>query len=537
MRGVAIDGFRAISKWPGILAALGALLIALYFGCIQKESAVGGLTLLRILDGCCASLSTGWRGTGSALQAPSRGEASHRRSLANTLFIFAISLVGVAIVLDIWWLALVGTVLAGISSLMKPIFWLAALFFALPFDFAFAVPLFPDRAIGIIEFVLLGALLSTVANRLLWLSEAVRHTESTSCKRNQCTITTIVMILCGWALLAAIAAPYRAVALREWRSIFMTALILFLLLSLLNRSASRRQENQRLLFGSWLVGATVVALVAIGQFAFGTMTISAEGVDRVRAFYASPNNLALYLERTFMVAAALALFAPNRRTRIPAIVAVVVQGLALILTFSKGALFVGVPAGLGVLLIGGLWMLGRQARSTRVLWGLAAPAGVGMLLLIPFLNTPRFQQLLDITQGTGYLRLQLWRSAWQMALDHWALGVGPDNFLYIYRSEYILPTAWQEPNLNHPHNALLDWWTRLGLPGLLLGVAFWWRGLSDLVRTLVHRVEEPGRAARLLGVTAAAVAALAHGLVDVSYALPDLMLVWVLLFDAADLKQ
>lgn len=60
-----------------------------------------------------------------------------------------------------------------------------------------------------------------------------------------------------------------------------------------------------------------------------------------------------------------------------------------------------------------------------------------------------------------------------MALDHPLLGVGPDNFLYAYRSGYLLPSAWQEPNLNHPHTLLLDWWTRLGIPG----VCCWgWRG-------------------------------------------------------------
>ena len=42
--------------------------------------------------------------------------------------------------------------------------------------------------------------------------------------------------------------------------------------------------------------------------------------------------------------------------------------------------------------------------------------------------------------------------------------VGLDNFLYAYRGRYILDAAWQEPNLNHPHNIVLDFATRL--PGV-----------------------------------------------------------------------
>ena len=68
------------------------------------------------------------------------------------------------------------------------------------------------------------------------------------------------------------------------------------------------------------------------------------------------------------------------------------------------------------------------------------------------------------------MRLQLWQSAWQMFLDHPWLGVGPDNFLYAYRSVYALPAAWEELHLSHPHNLFLDLLTRVGLLGFLAGL-------------------------------------------------------------------
>jgi hypothetical protein len=49
-------------------------------------------------------------------------------------------------------------------------------------------------------------------------------------------------------------------------------------------------------------------------------------------------------------------------------------------------------------------------------------------------------------------------------------------------------------------------------------------------RWLQRSVCDTRVAALALGALAAAAAGLAHGLIDVSYALPELMLVWVLLF-------
>ena len=264
------------------------------------------------------------------------------------------------------------------------------------------------------------------------------------------------------------------------------------------------------------------------------MLITAEGVKRVRALYGSPNNLALYLERTFLVTLALATLLPASKQRIAWILAGGVQAVALLLTFSKGSLFLGLPAGLLTLWLGGMLLLPMQGRSRRPLIWLATAAFAFALALLPFLGTERFRRLLDLSQGTGYLRVQLWRSSWQMALDHLPFGVGPDNFLYAYRSAYLLPEAWQEPNLNHPHNWILDWWTRIGLPGLVMAMALFATGFYALWRTAksVARTQIP-EAVLSLGFLAAGIGALTHGLIDASFALPDLMIVWVLILMAA----
>jgi O-antigen ligase len=120
-----------------------------------------------------------------------------------------------------------------------------------------------------------------------------------------------------------------------------------------------------------------------------------------------------------------------------------------------------------------------------------------------------------------------------MLRDHPFLGVGLDNFLYHYRTTYILPTAWQEFNLSHPHNVILDFWLRLGLPGLLLAawlsVSFFrtaWRRFLSL-RSVTSGSEGLDAEAvngswLILGLMAGMVYSLAHGLVDQSFFLVDL---------------
>ena len=268
-------------------------------------------------------------------------------------------------------------------------------------------------------------------------------------------------------------------------------------------AATLLQADQWLILIAWLAGGTVVAIYGIWQYVSDTRLITAEGVYRVRAFYGSPNNLALYLERTAVVSLALALFSTGR-VRLAWVLVAIIQTLALVLTFSKGSLFLGLPSALVVLWLGGIVMLSKRGQSRRMLWWIVAIALLALLLLAPFLNTERFQRLLDFSQGTGFLRLQLWRSAWQMALDHPLLGVGPDNFLYEYRSNYLLPEAWQEPNLNHPHNWLLDWWTRLGLPALGMAIAFFAVGMTHLgITSGVHTSYTVRQSALVLGLLAA----------------------------------
>ena len=265
-----------------------------------------------------------------------------------------------------------------------------------------------------------------------------------------------------------------------------------------------------------------MAAVGLGQYALGRgVTLAEGGLPRLRGVYYSPNSVGLYLGRVWPLLLAVTLWDGNRRRRIPGGVALVLVTLALGLSFSRGALLLGLPAAL--LVLG--WRAGGRYR-----WLALALVALGLLVLIPLLQVPRFASLLDFEQGSAFFRLELWRSSLAMIREHPWLGVGPGQFLAAYRTRYILPAAWSEPNLEHPHSIYLDHWTRLGLLGLLAGlivqVAFW-RAIRP------SQPRKSSQAARigewlLPGLAGSMAALLAHGLVDNTLFFPDLALAFFL---------
>ncbi len=326
-----------------------------------------------------------------------------------------------------------------------------------------------------------------------------------------------VLALLAAALLSLFTALNVGVATHEFHAVILTGVLAY---GLVRLSPPTTREGQ---YDPWPVvwglglGAAVVAGWGIFQAISGAQLIAAEGVLRVRGPYGSPNNLALYLDHVLPILLAVTLLASQRNRRLAAGGLSLIVLTGLVLTFSRGALLLGLPAALLFLgfAAGGRWR-----------WIALALAASGLLLLLPLFRTERFAGLLDLQAGTSFFRLQLWRGAWNMILDHPLLGVGLDNFLYAYRTRYVLPAGWRELNLSHPHNILLDFWTRLGLLGViagawLFGAAFWqgWRARRRLTGD---------RQALLLGLLASLVATLAHGLIDNSVFLVDLMLVFML---------
>jgi O-antigen ligase len=308
------------------------------------------------------------------------------------------------------------------------------------------------------------------------------------------------------ALLSLLVTEYQLLSVRELRALILEPVLFFWLLHTLRGSA-------RVALAGFLVGATLTAVAAIAQLPLGLGGTPAEGVRRAQAWYPSANHLALMLGRAlpFFVAAGLASW---RWMWLPA----GLVGLALVLTFSTGG-WLGAAAGALVVVA----CLSRPQVTIRF-GGVAALAliivsGLAMAGVLP--------ERLNPLRQTGGFRLDLWLSSLQMVRDHPLLGVGLDNFAYLYQQLYIRAGAAAEPNLSHPHNWVLHVWLELGLLGL---IAFSW---------LLAKAWNLARGSTSKWLVAGALGAMAdllvHGFIDNSYFLVDLaFLFWLSLALSAE---
>ena len=318
-----------------------------------------------------------------------------------------------------------------------------------------------------------------------------------------------VVLLVVAAVVASLAAADRGAALFELRAVFLLPALYYALL----RPAHLDSRARWRIMDGLVLGAIAVALIGLVQYALGHNLVVAEGgLPRLQSVYYSPNNVGLYLGRAWPLLVAVALWGMRRRRRVLYALALVPVTLALLLSFSRGALLLGLPA--AVLVMG--WLAGGRWR-----WAALALVVAGALALLPLLRVPRFASMLDLREGSTFFRLELWRSSLAMIREHPWFGVGPGNFAEAYRTRYVLPSAWQEFNLEHPHNFYLDHWTRLGLLGVLAGLA---------VQVAFFKAQSPkmGASSVSIGLTGSMAALLAHGLVDNTLFFPDLALVFFL---------
>lgn len=311
-------------------------------------------------------------------------------------------------------------------------------------------------------------------------------------------------------------------ASNEWRVLIVESVIFYLLL----RWMWLQDSEMWTVLDAYILGGVVVAVIGLWQYSTGQNLITSEGgLMRLRSVYGSPNNVALFLGRMVPILVAFTLMGSGRR-RLTYSLALLPTGLAMILSFSKGALFLGLPASLLVIMI--LWRKSRSGRLWPWLLGFGL-AGVAGLLIA--LQIPQLAGRLNPQGATGFFRMNLWRSSLNMFLDHPVFGVGLDNFLYEYRGRYIMDAAWQEPNLNHPHNVFLDFATRLGLAGLLAGAWIFWSFLRVTIK-LPGRINSLWRPVSA-GLIGAFVYSFAHGLVDHSFFLVDLAFTFFLMLGLA----
>jgi O-antigen ligase len=336
----------------------------------------------------------------------------------------------------------------------------------------------------------------------------------------------------AWVVLGCVSliwAAQRPQAITELRVMIIEPALFYLIF----RTSKLDRQQIITVLDAILLAGFVVSLIGLWQYLQGESIITAEaGARRLASVYGSPNNAALFLGRCLPFALSFIVIKVDALRRYLSLLALLVMGIALLLTQSVGALFLGVPVALFVVLF---ISLGKRRRTLLLVIS-------GITLLAAFLVSlqfPRFARVLDFDAGTNFSRLRVWQSAVNIISDYPITGLGLDQFLYAFRDQYVLPDAWQEPNLSHPHNIVLDFWVRLGILGVVVlffvQIAFW-RGMQALYCKL-RDSRSPLQFAIIVGAIGCMVNLVVHGLVDNSVFVQDLCYVFVFLLALASLSK
>jgi O-antigen ligase len=306
-------------------------------------------------------------------------------------------------------------------------------------------------------------------------------------------------------------------AIRNLRVVILEPAMFYFLLRLM-----RLEKRDWLwLADTLLFTGGAIAVVGLVLFFTGESVSEAEGgVQRLISVYGSPNGVGMYLGRCLPFALAFVLIAPRGSWRwLYGAASGGVMVVAVLLSQSRGAILMGIPAALIVVLV--FWY-GRRAVIPVAL----AVIGIVVVMIPLSLVLPR---LGDLFGETLNFRRHLWFSSVELLKERPIRGAGLDQFLYWYRSRYLVPEAWEEPNLSIPHNILLNYWVNLGILGVVIGIAFqgvFWRTLWRLRARVANT--DPVLFALVLGLAGSMADALVHGLVDVGYFAINLAFVFFL---------
>jgi O-antigen ligase len=332
---------------------------------------------------------------------------------------------------------------------------------------------------------------------------------------------------------------YRAVEIEYVARLEMIQVVVLAALFLLVLNNLYRQESVLLVCFTLVVVGTGIASYAIFQWLTHSSLVWHEVSPypgRASGTYISPNHLAGLLEMVLPLALAFLLAG-----RMPVLVRILlgygvgVMLLGLCVTFSRGG---WAGAGLGFLAVFGLLATHRKHRWRAL--GLLLVMGLGVVLFgSHYLAKSRgFKSHIVSVESAKSLdldiRLQLWRSAERMWLDHFWWGVGPGLFDYRFR-EYRPEEVQLRPDRVHNDylNLLTDW----GVVGgglVLVGLGLF---VVSLARTWGHvrRSEnefgsgQSNRFAFFVGATGGLVALAAHSAVDFNLHIPANAVVGVVL--------
>ena len=333
-----------------------------------------------------------------------------------------------------------------------------------------------------------------------------------------------VTLLVAAAAIAVVTAPDIRAAAGIFKAYFLEpALVAYVLADIL-----RSRHDIEKLVGAFFTGAILVSVFEILVFLWALGLHRPHLVEQPPVvIYLSPNATGLYLGPLLALAAAMVFFG-NRSERIRGAFFALWALPAFILSFSRGA-WLG--------LVVALLFLAWHHRARLLAGGAIVLAVAGAVLIPPIRRRVATQFDPNDPFNTVNLRRNLWGATLKMQSDvrHALFGTGLSGFKHD-----IVPfrgfTGYSE-DLIYPHNIFLNFWTETGLLGL---VAFTWLAVDWIRRCRrALALKASPRRVYYLGLAAASITILVHGMLDVPFFKNDLSFLFmaILGMQAAALAQ
>lgn len=271
------------------------------------------------------------------------------------------------------------------------------------------------------------------------------------------------------------------------------------------------------------LSAAIAGLYGLYQFAAHVpvqrawidVRIFPEVRTRVFAFWDNPNVFALHLLLAGPVLASALWAGRDRSARLAVALAVVVAGLALVLTLSRAG-WVGLAVAIFFISV---------ARDRRLLLaGLLVAAAA--FAVAPEVVLVRVSTLTTFSDPTSLHRIRVWEAAWRMVRDFWYSGLGLSwrAFAAVYPQYAIGGRV-----AFHAHSHYLETLIELGVLGFVLLHVVLLRPLA-WVAGLPRRLRETPAGSVLVGAAAAVAGGLAFGVGEPIFYLPRLILLaWAVL--------
>jgi O-antigen ligase len=365
---------------------------------------------------------------------------------------------------------------AGIGTTLALVYTPIALL-TLPVAIALWVPI---AFIALLPFVWVGPTAASAVIFIAWLgtlrSGAAQRTNTLRAHAWLLGAMALYVVWATLSLLWAVDSGRAAANLYVW---YVAALVLAIIMTTIVTPGQVRMIMVAVVVGGVL---SVTAGLLAGSLSptQSALSSAAEVQGRLAGGSGDPNYLAAGLVPAIVIAAALMTSTRNPLLRFVLLMSMVVMGVGLAETQSRGGLLAGVVAVVGSLII----FKRHRGRVAMALAVVVAVAGVF------FATTPGAWQRVTSLDGGGSGRSDLWKVAGRIAGSHPITGVGLDNFTFQEKHFVQRPGQLTSVDLivekpHVVHSVYLQALAELGIVGLVL-----------LVTVMLGCVGATGRAIR-----------------------------------------